>query len=112
MSSIDCYLEKEEAAKGLVAALKELCERGMIESDVSKGIAKKVVTDRHIDGLSDKQLNVFRQYIQPLLEPECEGFCGGVIDIFDLPSALGLEVEEGGLYCQHCIHDNRRIREQ
>ena len=112
MSTIKGYIEREEAATNLVAALEELLNRVLIEHDSSKGIAKKIIADRNVDGLSDKQLDVFEKHIQPLLEPECEGHCGGKIDISDLPNALGWEFEEGGLYCQSCIHDNRKIREQ
>lgn len=111
MSLIKRYLEREEMVNNLVAALDALLEHDMIDNDVSAGIARKITADRSVNGLSEKQLKVFDKYIQPLLEPPCEGHCGGNIDIADLPNAILSEFEEGGLCCQHCIYDNQRMRE-
>lgn len=111
MSTIKRYLEREKTANDLVAALSILLEHDRIDNAVSAGIARKIIADRSVDELSDRQLEVFDKYIQPLIEPPCDGHCGGNIDIADLPNAILSEFEEGGLYCQHCIYDNQKMRD-
>lgn len=109
MSFIKRHLEKEETANDLVEALEALLENERVENPASEGISKKIISDRSVENLSEKQLSVFENYIQPLLEPECEGHCGSNINMFDLPNALLSEFEEGGLYCQHCIFDRQKM---
>ena len=110
MSITKRYLEQEESANNLVSALESLLEHEMIDNPASEGISKKIIADRNVDCLSEKQLNVFDKYIQPLLEPACAGHCDGNIDISDLPNAIESEFEEGALYCQHCIYDNQKTK--
>ncbi|MES9844596.1 MAG: hypothetical protein ABW131_08110 [Candidatus Sedimenticola sp. 6PFRAG5] len=112
MSSVKRYLEREETANNLVEALGALLEAEKIEHEASIGISKKIIADRSVEQLSTKQLAVFEHHINPLLEPDCEGHCNGKIDISDISNAIAHEFEEGGLYCQHCIYDNQKMREQ
>lgn len=109
MSFIKRHLEREAEANNLVAALQVLLDYEIINNPTSKGISKKIISDRSVDELSPKQLEVFDNYIHQVLEPSCEGHCNGEIDILDLPNAYLSEFEEGGLYCQHCIYDRQKL---
>ncbi len=109
MSFIKRHLEQEAEAINLVAALQVLLEHEIIDNSASEGISKKIISERSVKELSQKQLGVFDKYIQPLLEPNCEGYCDGKIEISDLPNAYLSEFEEGGLYCQHCIYDRQKL---
>ncbi len=110
MSFIKRYMEQEQAAQYLVDALQALLEHEKVDNEVSVGISKRIISERSVEGLSSKQLNVFEKYIKPFIEPECEGYCGGKIDISEVPNALNNEFEEGGLYCQSCIHDRQKLK--
>jgi len=112
MSLIKRWMEQEESANDLVAALKALLECDMIKDKASQGISKKIISDRSIDHLSSKQLNVYETYINPLLTQDCQGHCDGIIEMSDLPNAIYSEFENGSLLCQHCIYDNQRMKEQ
>ena len=111
MSIIKRYLEREETANNLVSALNTLLEHEVIDNPASVGISKKIISDRSVENLYPKQLDVYEKYISPLLEPDCEGHCDGKIDMADLSNAYLSEFEEGGLYCQLCIYDRQKFRE-
>jgi hypothetical protein len=101
-------MEREQSAQELVDALQALLDNERIEHSVSAGIAKQIIAQRSLEGLSDRQLEVFEEYIKEQLEIPCEGHCGGRITLADIPGALANEFEDGGLYCQHCCYDIRK----
>lgn len=108
MSSVKRYMEREQSAQEFVEALQALLVNERIEHAVSAGIARQIIAQRSIEGLSNRQLAVFEGYIKKKLEIPCEGHCGGRITLADIPDALTNELEDGGMYCQHCCNDIRK----
>ncbi len=112
MSAIKRHLEQVETANNLISALQALLDNAVIENKASEGIANKIISDMSVEELSEKQLSIFEKYIQPLLEPSCNGHCGGKVSMSDLSNAYLNEHEEGGLLCQHCIFDRQKFNKE
>jgi hypothetical protein len=84
----------------------------LAENSPARGIAKKIIADKKLDGLSEKQRNVFDKIIIPLLKPDCEGVFGdgpdncngnGLVD----DASLMLSYREDNMLCQTCRHDKQ-----
>jgi len=104
MSSIKEYIAEIEKREALQDLLKVLLDKEIIQHDVSKGIARQIIADGNIDGLSDKQLYSFEKYVvKPFISNvSCkkEG-CSQKIDIFNLAEAY----ESEKFYCVDCAMD-------
>ena len=111
MSLSKRIMENELQNQDLVNALEVLLDNERIDHDASKGIAKKIISDKGLGKLSEKQLYVFEKHLTPLLQPTCEEFdCGGTIELFHIPDAYSNEFEEGGLYCENCLYNRLKIK--
>lgn len=111
MSAIDRYMEVEEQREALRGVLDILLETEQIDHEVSRGIAKKIVADGDTEGLSSKQLDVFKKYIEPYINVKCEREgCGNEIDIRHLRESYENRDEFGGLYCVDCTIDMGRLK--
>ncbi|HEU6437929.1 MAG TPA: hypothetical protein VE028_10790 [Nitratidesulfovibrio sp.] len=106
-------LQEEGPQDHLVAALETLLEYEVLDHPASQGVAKQVIGDHGFDNLSEKQMHVFSEHIQPYLEIECESpHCdGSQIALEDIPSAYENQQEYGGLFCGDCQDDQQRIDE-
>ncbi len=110
MSFTKRFMEQEEETEIFINALSALIKNEQIQHDVSLGISKRIVADRSIEQLSQKQIDVFEKHIDPLLTPKCEKHdCNAEISTRDLPSAYLNEFEFGGLYCDDCQYEEMRI---
>jgi hypothetical protein len=111
MSFAKRFMEEQEERDALIEALKTLVENDVIQHAVSLGITKKIIADGKIDNLSPKQLKIYDQYIEPLLNPNCENIdCGGKISHRDLPAAYQQQFEVGKLLCEECLYAEMKIR--
>lgn len=112
MSSTKRGLEYGEEQQALREVLEILLETEQISHDASMGIAKKIIADGNTKGLSQKQLKVFNDYIQPLIigvkcESDC---CNNVINMLYLKDAYDNQYEFGGLYCPDCSLDISKLK--
>jgi hypothetical protein len=105
MSSIVDYMENLESRRALASVLEYLLESDMIEDERAKGISRQIIGEQTLDNLTDKQIYRYNQDVLHLVEVACDGRCDGNIDIYDLKNAYGRDMELGGTYCQHCMHD-------
>lgn len=111
MSLTKRLLEDSEKKAAFITALKRLLQEGKIDHPTSNGIAKKIIDAGKIDDLSPSQLNVFNNYINPLIETHCENEgCGHKIDIRDLDEAYNNQFEFGKLYCAACLSIEIRLK--
>ena len=108
MSGVVEHHQKLEEQRELTALLERLLEAEVIEDGPARGIARLVV-DRGVESLSEKQSYVFRKHVQePFCQPECDR-CGERI-----PVAEAWDVEHGDTasMCSGCKHDyDRMMRE-
>ncbi len=109
MSLIKQYLEIQEQQEALRCVLEILLDTDELNHEVSKGIARKIITDGDVKGLSDKQLKVFDKHIEPFIKARCQnGDCNNVIGLLSLPEAYENRDEFGGLFCVDCTIDMGR----
>jgi hypothetical protein len=107
MESYRKYSEQKEALRGV---LKILLDTEQIDHEVATGVARKIIADGNIEGLSAKQRNVFDEYIKkPFIDVSCDNEgCGHAIDICSLAEAYKNRDEFSGLYSVDCtIYMNR-----
>ncbi|MGE4505963.1 MAG: hypothetical protein AB7D51_11495 [Desulfovibrionaceae bacterium] len=113
MSMTDRLNELMKEANAFRSALNAIIEYEEIDHAVALGVSRQLIADGDTSKLTDKQLNVFKQHILPLLNPKCghiECLGGGSISMSDLAEAYGDQFELGGLYCEECR--NREFRMQ
>lgn len=111
MSATKKYLEIAEQKEALRKVLQILLDTEQIEHDVSKGIARKIIADGNVDGLSPKQLDVFDKYIEPFIKILCENEgCNNEIELLSLPEAYENHDEFGGLFCIDCTINMGRLK--
>ncbi|MGI1668751.1 MAG: hypothetical protein K6L74_00350 [Neptuniibacter sp.] len=105
MSSIVEFMEEKRSRDALVSVLEYLLECDMIEDDRAQGISRQIIGEGTLDNLTEKQIYRYEEDVLHLVEVACDGHCDGIIDIEDLENAYLRDMELGGTYCQHCMHD-------
>lgn len=86
----------------LIDALNALVCYEVLEG-AAEGVAKKIISDRGLERLSEKQRNVFDNYIQPQLEIICESEgCCEKLSLAEIPNAYERCDDNGGLFCREC----------
>lgn len=105
--SIKDYIANEEKRDDFLNVLPILLDKELIEHETAQGITRKIIAEKNTEGLSEDQLEVFKRYIEPLLNVVCtkEG-CGQKIDISDLAEAY----ESDEFYCVDCAMDEARLK--
>lgn len=110
MSLIKRYMEIQEKREALRRVLKILLETDRLDHDACRGIARKILADGDVDGLSEEQLRIFERHITPFIEVRCENEgCSNVIPLPNLPEAYDNSNDFGGLYCADCTIDMERL---
>jgi hypothetical protein len=106
MSYTKDFIANEEKKEAFLAVLQVLLAKDILQHEVGKGIARKIITDKNTEGLSEKQLFVFDKYIEPFINADCKKEdCNQKIDIHHLAEAY--EFDE--LYCVDCSLDKNRL---
>lgn len=105
MSGIVEYMEAEQWKDDFISLLQYLLESDMIEDERAKGITRQIIGEETLDNLSSKQIYRYEQDVLHLIEVDCDGHCDDEIDMDDLENGYMREMELGGVYCQHCMHD-------
>jgi len=104
MSMTDRMNELTEYEEEVVGALQTLDEQeileGILDHKVGMGIARKIITDGTIRGLSEKQNTVLNERIIPRLKIECEE-CKRQIDYTGIQEAYEHSFEYG-ILCDQC----------
>ena len=72
MSLTKRFMEFQEDRDDTRAALLALIDNEKITHSASIGIAKKVIADGNLDGLTKNQKEVFRRFIAPKMKITCE----------------------------------------
>ena len=105
MSSIVEYMEDKRSKEALVAVLDHLLECDMIEDERARGISRQIIGEVTLDNLTSRQIYRYEKDVAHLVNVPCDGHCDVNIDIHDLENAYLRDIELGGTYCQHCMHD-------
>jgi len=107
MSLIKRYAEQAEEDENRNNALEALIECDLVEG-AALGIAKKVIGENSLDGLSDKQKFVYQNVIAPQLEIACETEdCGGMISSHEVADAIRNRESGEDVLCVDCQYTFR-----
>lgn len=103
MSLTKRFMTLEEERVALRASLKSLLDREVLTHPASVGIAKKLINDGNLDGLSPMQKEIFSSFIAPKLDRTCER-CGAKIHVACYPEVLSNVQFEGLVLCEECLY--------
>ncbi|MGQ3887967.1 hypothetical protein ACQUW5_02905 [Legionella sp. CNM-1927-20] len=87
------------------------------DHDAAEGITKQLISEKSTNNLSDKQIKVFEDKIEPLFYPACEGVmgwedhdtCNGTGEVDE--ESLLISYEEDSMLCQFCRFDREKMKE-
>lgn len=100
MSSIKRYAEQAQEAGDRNEALAALLDCGLLDG-AAEGIAKKIIAEKSLDSLSERQRAVYQNVIAPQFEIGCSNpDCGQTISMDLVPQAIRDEGED--YYCVDC----------
>lgn len=111
MSLTKRFMEFQEERDAIRAALGALIEDERITHPASIGIAKKIIADGNLDGLSERQKEVFRRFIAPEMNIACES-CGEDIPLASYPEVIANAWFEGEVLCDGCLHFKEQMRKE
>ena len=106
MSLVKRYIEQAEEDDNRNEALQALLDCDLIEGPAA-GIAKKVIGENSLDGLSAKQKGVYQTQISPKFEIACEGDCSNMISMDMVADAIRNEAAGDDVYCVDCQYAYR-----
>lgn len=109
MSITKRFMEFQEERDAIRAALQALIDDERITNSASVGIAKKVIADGNLDGLSLKQKEVFSRFIAPEMKIACE-LCETPIPIASYPEVIASTDIEGQVLCDGCLYLKEQMR--
>lgn len=88
----------------LADGVKALIEEDLL-SGPAVGIAQLIASNGSIDGLSEKQRQVYDQYIAPHFRKTCSTpDCSFEIDMEWIGDAIRAEASGDSYFCEHCEH--------
>lgn len=102
-------MEFQQEQDVIRAALQALIDNERISNPTSVGIAKKVIADGNLDGLSQRQREVFTRFIAPEMRISCES-CGDSISLASYPEVIANADFEGQVLCDGCLHFKEQMR--
>ncbi|MEX0139597.1 hypothetical protein MRBLMS1_000357 [Massilia sp. LMS1-1-1.1] len=71
------------------------------------GIAQKIAATDSLDGLSPRQMHVYKQFIAPHFDIICQNEdCAFAIEIDFIADAIRAIATGDSVLCQHCIYVN------
>lgn len=107
MSLTKRYMEQAQDDENRNNAIEALIECDMLEG-AALGIAKKVVAENSLDGLSDKQKFVYENNIASQFEIACEGEgCGNMISMDEVADAIRNQHSGEDVFCVDCQYTYR-----
>lgn len=109
MSITKRFMEFQEERDAIRAALQALIDDERITNATSVGIAKKVIADGNLDGLSPKQKEVFSRFIAPEMKIACE-LCEAQIPLASYPEVIANADFEGQVLCDGCLYYKEQMR--
>jgi hypothetical protein len=109
MSLTKRFMEFQEERDEIRAALRGLLDNDRITNPASVGIAKKIIADGNLDGLSAKQKEVFSRFIAPEMKITCER-CDASIPLASYPETIANAEFEGEILCDGCIYYKEQMR--
>ncbi|MBB3119659.1 hypothetical protein, partial [Pseudoduganella violacea] len=71
------------------------------------GIAKKVIGENSLDGLSAKQKGIYENVIYPQMKVDCSGGCGGTISMDMAAEAIRNQAAGEDFFCVDCEYSHR-----
>lgn len=85
---------------------KALIEESLLNG-AALGIAERIATTNSLIGLSEKQIEVYKRYIEPHFSIVCQSEdCEFEIDIEFIADAIRDQQNGNSVLCQHCIYIN------
>lgn len=109
MSLTKRFMEFQEERDAIRAALQALIDDERITNPASVGIAKKIIADGNLDGLSPKQKEVFSRFMAPEMKIACE-LCETPIPLASYPEVIANAEFEGQVLCDSCLHFKEQMR--
>jgi hypothetical protein len=109
MSITKRFMEFQEEQDAIRAALQTLIDDERITNPASVGIAKKVIADGNLDGLSERQKEVFSRFIAPEMKISCER-CESPIPLACYPEVIANAEFEGEVLCDGCLYYKEQMR--
>jgi hypothetical protein len=109
MSLTKRFMEFQEEQDAIRAALQALIDDERITSPASVGIAKKIIADGSLEGLSPKQREVFSRFIAPEMKIACE-LCETPIPLASYPEVIANAQFEGQVLCEGCLYFKEQMR--
>ena len=109
MSLTKRFMEFQEERDVIRAALQTLIDDERITNSTSVGIAKKVIADGNLDGLSLRQKEVFSRFIAPEMKIACE-LCETPMHLASYPEIIANAEFEGQVLCDSCLHLRDQMR--
>ena len=102
-------MEFQEEQDAIRAALQSLIDNEKITNQASVGIARKVIADGNLDGLSPRQKEVFSRFIAPEMKINCES-CEESIPLASYPVVIANAEFEGQVLCDGCLYFKEQMR--
>jgi hypothetical protein len=100
-------MEQAEADGNRNDAIEALIECEMLDG-AALGIAKKVVAENGLDGLSDKQKYVYETAVASQFEIACETeYCGNMISSHEVADAIRNQHSGEDVLCEECQYTFR-----
>jgi hypothetical protein len=96
------FMEFEEERDAACSAVQHLLDIGRIGYAPTVRIAERVVADGNLESLSPAQQEVFRRFIAPKLQIECE-LCMTPIPVASYPEVITSPDFEGQILCDGCL---------
>lgn len=109
MSLTKRFMQFEEEQEAIQAVLQHLLDDEQITNPASVGIAKKIIADKNLDGLSEAQRAVFTRFIAPKMKLACES-CGASIPAASYPEVIANSGYEGQVICESCLNFKQQMR--
>lgn len=107
MSLTKRFMEEQQETDSRNEALQALLDHDLIEG-AAAGIAKKVIGESSLEGLSAKQKGVYQTVIYPLFEIACDNEdCGQMIPIDMVADAIKNEQAGEDVHCVDCQYTFR-----
>jgi hypothetical protein len=110
MSFIKRFAEEQEEIDNRNEALEALLDCDLLDG-AAAGIAKKVIGENSLDGLSAKQKGVYETVIYPQLKVRCDGNCGDNIPMETVAEAIRYSVAGDKYYCPNCEYSHRERKD-
>jgi hypothetical protein len=109
MSLTKRFMQFDAEQDAIRLMLQHLIDDEKISNPASVGVAKKVIAEGNLDGLSEAQRTVFSRFIAPKMNLACEQ-CNAAIPAASYPEVIANSGYEGQVICESCLNFKQQMR--